>query len=138
MATPTHARRNHHAVTEAALWLLWMAARWTAAARLAAALCRHGERLAAGLAAALVGTARHIRRAGRPMAASWTRMRIWWTRVRAAGHRAALRVELAAADLLTGPAATGLELAGTRLRRRAVWLIVVALLIANVVTLAAR
>lgn len=105
-AAPPHARHPRHPATEAGLWLLWITARISGLGPLVRAV--HGKLSAipwgylAGIAVAWCGRHGH---------AAYNR-----------AHRAVLRIELAAADLLTGPVPDLLDAAGRRLRARRLWL----------------
>jgi hypothetical protein len=117
-----HARRRHNAATEAALWLVWVTARATGLAALG--------RGAARLTRTVVGgdTTHRVDAAVRELAAAAAR----------AAARALIRVELAAADLLTGPAPYLLDTAAARLRRRAGWLALGTALVLQLLWLAVR
>lgn len=123
MATASlHARQRRHPATEAGLWLVWITARLT------------------GLATLTRRTARLTRRAADSAAAHWLQA-TWadlWESARRAGHRAVIRAELAAADLLTGPVPELLDVATARLKRRAVWLLVAGVALLNLLHLAVR
>jgi hypothetical protein len=127
MATASmHARQRHHTVTEAALWLVWILARITGLAACTRTACRRLRAIPYRAAAQAATRAGHAvtawcRRHGHALAA--------------AVHRAAIRVELAAADLLTGPVPALLDTATARLRRRAGWLLVGGLALLNLLYL---
>lgn len=147
MAT-VHTREHHHPATEAALWLVWVAARTTGLAavarlvgRVAArviSLMRHlaGSDLAqwihticADLRATAGHRGRRLVRRVQLVAANLGRA------VSHGAHRLVIRAELAAADLLTGPAPALLDVVTARLRRRAGWLLVVGLALFNLLYL---
>jgi hypothetical protein len=128
-----HARRRRHPATEAGLWLVWITARVTGLAaltRTARAYLAPLEALlhAIPLRAAAVAAASWCRRHGRALVIAGS----------AAGHRVLLRVELAAADLFTGPVPELLDVAAPRLRRRAAWLALAGGLLVNLLYLAIR
>lgn len=106
-----HARQHRHPAAEAGLWLVWVTARVT------------------GLSHPL-GAAGH-----------WLARIPWRT---AARHtvdrcrRVAVRAELAAADLLTGPVPELLDVATARLQRRTRWLLLAGAFLANLGYLALR
>lgn len=123
MATASmHARRRHHAATEAGLWLVWIIARITGLAILA----RRTPRLIHDLVDSDAAHRAHT---------AWTQLR---TAAGHTAHRVALRAELAAADILTGPAPELLDLARARLRRRVGWLLLVGGALINLLYLALR
>jgi hypothetical protein len=126
MATASaHAHRRRHPATEAGLWLIWITARLSGLATLA----RRARRLAARLADS---DAAHW------LAATMSDLADATTDAGHTLHRLLVRVELAAADLLTGPAPELLDLATTRLRRRAGWLALAGGVLANLTYLALR
>lgn len=117
-----HARRRRHPATEAGLWLVWITARVTGLARLTRR------------------TGRLVRELADSDASHW--LQATWCDVRDAAartlHRLAIRAELAAADLLTGPAPELFDRAAARLRRRAGWLLLAGAFAVNVLWLALR
>lgn len=123
MATASlHAHRRRHPVTEAALWLIWAAARLTGVAALAR---RAGRRL---------------RELADSDASHWLQA-TWCDIAEPAGRRLrrlAVRAELAAAELLTGPAPELLDLAAARLRRRTRWLLLAGAFAVNTAWLAVQ
>lgn len=129
MTASLHARRHHHATTEAGLWLVWITARVT------------GLSTPLGyLTARLARVARVARHPAARAAAAWCarRSRAAAAASHAAAHRVLLRAELAAADLLTGPAPLLLDTATARLRRRAGWLALAGAVLGNLTYLALR
>ncbi len=110
----THNRQRRHPATEAGLWLLWITARVTGLAPVVRAAHRRLTNLPLDHAAHLASAA--YAWAGRHTYTAWTRLR-------GVAHRAVIRAELAAADLLTGPAPALLDAATARVRRRAAWLL---------------
>ena len=132
-AVSTHARRRRHPVTEAGLWLLWITARVT------------------GLGTPLAVVASWLARVPLRAAIQWLGRRGYaiTTRCARAGrallhaghsyaHRVLIRVELAAADLLTGPAVELLDDAAARVRRRTAWLGLAGAALANLTYLVMR
>lgn len=133
MATASpHARRPHHPVTEAGLWLVWITARVTGLAVLARGIHRRLRALPLDTIADLIG-----------IVLAWTGRHLYTvhTRLRGLVHRAVIRVQLAAAELLTRPAATpayGGEVTPTRLRQRDGWVLIIGGALLNTVYLLTR
>lgn len=135
MATASpHTRQRHprHPVTEAALWLVWLAARVTGVAALTRTVHRRLRALPLDTIGDLAG-----------IALAWSGRHIYTahTRVRGLVHRAVIRAQLAAAELLTRPVSTparGGEVAPARLRDRDGWFLIIGGALLNTAYLAIR
>lgn len=117
-----HARERRHPAAEAALWLLWLAARLT------------------GLAVLARRVARLARDVADSDASHWVQA-TYIDFTDAAGRavrRAMIRAELAVAELLAGPVPDLLGVATARLRRRVGWLLVAGVVLLNLLYLAMR
>lgn len=121
-----HAQRRRHPATEAGLWLVWITARATGLSGPLGVAGRWLRRIP--FRAAAVAVAGWCGRHGRALA----------TATAATGHRTYIRVELAAADLLTGPVPELLDTTTTRLRRRVAWLALAGGVLTNLLYLAVR
>lgn len=114
-----HAEHYRNPVAEAVLWLVWTAARITGGATFLRKLARSIRQVD------LRAVAGQLQRHGRH----------WWQGLTQGSHRALIRIELAAVDLMAGPLP---GIARGRLVRRAPWLIAGIVALADLFYLAVR